>query len=133
MVRRLLTPRWLLLHAVAVLAMLVCFRLGWWQWDRSQEAGGTFQNLGYALQWPLFGLFVPFMYWRMYKLDQERAAAEDAQQAEAAVPAVPEQPVSQDPPRRSPTEWRRAAAVEQPEDKALAEYNSYLAQLNAKD
>lgn len=125
MVRRLLTPRWLLLHAVALAAMLVCFRLGWWQWDRSNEADGTFQNLGYALQWPLFGLFVPFVYWRMYKLEQERVAAEPE----------PEQPVVVVPTtkRRSPTEWRTAAVAPKP-DSVLSEYNGYLAELNnAKD
>jgi DNA-binding transcriptional regulator of glucitol operon len=120
-VRRLLTPRWLLLHAVAVAAMLVCFRLGWWQWDRSNEADGTFQNLGYALQWPLFGLFVPFVYWRMYKLEQERIAAEPEPVAESVAPVAK---------RRSPTEWRTKAAAAEP-DSVLSEYNGYLADLNA--
>lgn len=30
-----LTPRWLALHAIALVAMLACARLGWWQLDRS--------------------------------------------------------------------------------------------------
>ena len=133
MVRGLLAPRWLLVHLLALVAMLACFRLGWWQWDRSQESSGTFQNLGYALQWPLFGLFVPFMYWRMWKLDKERRASEAAAAVaepaaeESAEPAAPEAK-----PRRSPTEWRKAAHAEQVDD-AMAEYNSYLASLSARD
>jgi DNA-binding transcriptional regulator of glucitol operon len=125
-VRGLLAPRWLLVHLLALAAVVVCFRLGWWQWDRSQESSGTLQNLGYALQWPLFGLFVPFMYWRMWQLDKERRASEEAVAVEApAVEPAPE-------PRRSPTEWRTVAEADQVDD-AMAQYNSYLAALSARD
>jgi DNA-binding transcriptional regulator of glucitol operon len=127
-VRGLLTPRWLLVHLLAVVAMLACFRLGWWQWDRSQESTGSLQNLGYALQWPLFGLFVPFMYWRMWQLDKERRATEAAS---AEPVAEPEVPVAT--PRRSPTEWRRQAVEADRVDDAMAQYNSYLAALSARD
>ncbi|MFC0432324.1 hypothetical protein [Kutzneria buriramensis] len=127
MVRGLLAPRWLLVHLLALVAMLACFRLGWWQWDRSQESTGSLQNLGYALQWPLFGLFVPFMYWRMWQLDKERRAGEAAS---AEPVAEPEAPVAK--PRRSPTEWRQAAEADRVDD-AMAQYNSYLAALSARD
>ena len=124
--RGLLAPRWLLVHLVALAAMLACFRLGVWQWDRSQESSGTLQNLGYALQWPLFGLFIPFMYWRMWQLEKERRASE--QPAEAVVDDAPVLPAQS---RRSPTEWRTAA--NEPVDDAMAQYNSYLAALSARD
>lgn len=128
--RGLLAPRWLLVHLVALAAMLACFRLGVWQWDRSQESSGTLQNLGYALQWPLFGLFIPFMYWRMWQLEKERRAS--AQPADAAAEAVvDEAPAVPAQPRRSPTEWRTAAS--EPVDDAMAQYNSYLAALSARD
>ena len=135
MVRSLLTPRWLLVHLVALIAMVACFRLGWWQWDRSQSVTGTLQNLGYALQWPLFGLFVPFIYWRMYQLDKQKRA-EEAQAA--AVATAGEQLAEPETPapvvkRRSPTEWRDAAAQSEPQDRVIAEYNSYLAALAARD
>ena len=133
MVRGLLAPRWLLVHLLALVAMLACFRLGWWQWDRSQETTGSLQNLGYALQWPLFGLFVPFMYWRMWQLDKERRPAENGT-VEAAVeePAVEQPSVPEAKPRRSPTEWREAAPADAVDD-AMAQYNSYLAALSARD
>jgi DNA-binding transcriptional regulator of glucitol operon len=130
-VRSLLAPRWLVVHLVALIAMLACFRLGWWQWDRSQSSTGSPQNVGYALQWPLFGLFVPFMYWRMYKLDQRKRAA--AAERPAEPPATTAQTPAPDVKRRSPTEWRDAAARQEPGDRVLAEYNSYLAALNARD
>ena len=113
------------MHLLALAAVVVCFRLGWWQWDRSQESSGTLQNLGYALQWPLFGLFVPFMYWRMWQLDKER-------RAESAVEAPVVEDVDAPKPRRSPTEWRTAAEADGVDD-AMAEYNSYLAALSARD
>jgi DNA-binding transcriptional regulator of glucitol operon len=37
-----------------VFAALACLALGWWQWQRYESASSTGQNLGYALQWPLF-------------------------------------------------------------------------------
>lgn len=134
MVRGLLAPRWLLVHLLALAAVVVCFRLGWWQWDRSQEATGSLQNLGYALQWPLFGLFVPFMYWRMWKLDKERRETEAAAAAVAVTdePVVDEAPAASAASRRSPTEWRKAADADQVDD-AMAQYNSYLAALSARD
>jgi len=44
------------------LAVIGTLALAWWQWSRFQEGSGTFQNLGYALQWPLFGAFFIFAY-----------------------------------------------------------------------
>jgi hypothetical protein len=71
-----------------VLSVVVCVGLAWWQWQRF-ENGGTWQNLGYVLQWPLFGLFPAFMFWRLHKLRvQERAtAADQALPAHAAIDA----------------------------------------------
>ncbi|WP_158564016.1 SURF1 family protein [Jiangella anatolica] len=40
MYRFLLTPRWLLLHAVAVAAVAGCLLLGWWQADVYQDSSG---------------------------------------------------------------------------------------------
>ena len=31
-------------HLLVVLAVLICLRLGWWQWERTHEADGTAQN-----------------------------------------------------------------------------------------
>ncbi|WP_181771179.1 hypothetical protein [Amycolatopsis pittospori] len=108
---------------VCLVSLALCCGLAWWQWERFSSASGTFQNLGYVLQWPLFGLFPAFMFWRIRTL-RRRAAEADAQEqvVETAVPEVPA-------PRR-----RTAPAPEPaPEDDELAAYNRYLRELNARD
>ena len=106
--------------ATCLVSLLVCCGLAWWQWDRFTSANGTFQNLGYVLQWPLFGLFPAFMFWRIRKL-REKAATEEPEPQEVK-PAVPA-------PRPRPD------VVETPtdEDEELAAYNRYLRELNARD
>ncbi|OXM48694.1 hypothetical protein [Amycolatopsis alba] len=107
---------------VCLASLALCCGLAWWQWERFSSASGTFQNLGYVLQWPLFGLFPAFMFWRIRKL-RRRAAEADAQETVAET-AVPEVPASRQ---------RRAPAPQPPEDDELAAYNQYLRELNARD
>ncbi|MGB6108376.1 MAG: hypothetical protein WBF86_11255, partial [Mycobacterium sp.] len=42
---------------LVITAAAGCLALGWWQWTRYESTSGTFQNLGYALQWPFFAGF----------------------------------------------------------------------------
>jgi DNA-binding transcriptional regulator of glucitol operon len=102
-------------------SLLICCGLAWWQWDRFTSANGTFQNLGYVLQWPLFGLFPAFMFWRIRQLRQ-KAEAEPAAAAEAPVAEVPA-------PRPRPD----VVTPVDDEDEELAAYNRYLRELNARD
>ncbi|GAB3946885.1 hypothetical protein [Corynebacterium tapiri] len=61
--------------AIAVASTIA---LAWWQWTRFQSGSGSFQNLGYALQWPLFGAFFVYAYRMGMKYEREAAeAAED--------------------------------------------------------
>jgi len=69
--RFLITPKWLAWHASALLAAFVMVRLGLWQWHRS-EITHSAQNLGYALQWPAFAIFVVFVWYR--EIRNERGA-----------------------------------------------------------
>ncbi|ONI71280.1 hypothetical protein ALI144C_49600 [Actinosynnema sp. ALI-1.44] len=98
--------------------------LAWWQWNRYESASGSWQNLGYVLQWPLFGLFPAFMVWRIRRL----RARESEERTGAGSAAVAE------PPRRLPSPRRPEPPVtaDQPDDE-LAAYNQYLAELNAKE
>ncbi|WET81925.1 hypothetical protein P3102_12280 [Amycolatopsis sp. QT-25] len=116
------TLRRLGIAGVCLASLALCCGLAWWQWERFSSANGTFQNLGYVLQWPLFGLFPAFMFWRIRKL--RRQAAEADVQETVAETAVPEAPA----PRQ-----RRAPAPPPPEDDELAAYNRYLRELNARD
>ncbi|MPY80127.1 MAG: transcriptional regulator [Actinophytocola sp.] len=130
--------------AVSAASLIVCCALAWWQWERYSSSGGTFQNLGYVLQWPLFGLFPAFMFLRMRKLRQvaARQDSDDPGDTEDAVqPAAPTTPTEPSP--ASATSLRRrwlyrapqrpvaADTVGEPDD-ALAEYNRYLAELNQR-
>lgn len=100
------------------MSLLICCGLAWWQWDRFTSANGTFQNLGYVLQWPLFGLFPAFMFWRIRQLKHKAEA-----QAEEPVREQPEVPAPRPRPDVKPAD----------EDEELAAYNSYLRELNARD
>lgn len=102
--------------ALCVLSLVACVGLAWWQWQRFESASGTWQNLGYVLQWPLFGLFPAFMFWRLRKL---RAQHQDSPPAEP--PTAPEPP-------RAPARPAR----QDEDDPELAAYNDYLAELNAR-
>lgn len=96
-----------------------CLALGWWQWTRFQSPSGTFQNLGYALQWPLFAGFCVYAY-RNFVRYEEVPPEPRNHDAVTEIPSglLPERP----PPAQQP-----------PDDPALREYNAYLAQLAAKD
>lgn len=133
---------------VVVLA-LTALALGWWQWERFSSASGTAQNLGYALQWPLFAGFALFAYFRFVRLETETAGTEPSGSTTegADTPDTGSGPSST---RTGLFAGRRGAAAAGPreipagflperpraardDDPVLAEYNSYLARLNAAD
>jgi DNA-binding transcriptional regulator of glucitol operon len=111
--------RWPLIILVIV-AAAGCLSLGWWQWTRFESAGGTFQNLGYALQWPFFAGFCLYAYRKFVRYEQ-----------------APPQPVDPAQPREIPDgllpERPKADPGPQDHDPALHEYNAYLAELSRKD
>ena len=108
--------------ALCVLSLAVCVGLAWWQWERFDSASGSWQNLGYVLQWPLFGLFPAFMFWRLRKLRAQHAGD---QQQPAPPPLLP-------PPDTAPVAAPQPARPPEDEDPELAAYNRYLAELNAR-
>ncbi len=59
------------------LAVAGTLALAWWQWTRFQAGSGTFQNLGYALQWPLFGAFFVFAYRKYLEYENQMIEAEN--------------------------------------------------------
>jgi DNA-binding transcriptional regulator of glucitol operon len=64
-------------HLMVVLAVLVCLRLGLWQWHRTHEADGTVQNLGYTILWPIFGGGFVYMWFRFLQLETIKDAEDD--------------------------------------------------------
>jgi DNA-binding transcriptional regulator of glucitol operon len=131
-----------------MLSLAVCCGLAWWQWERFTSAGGSFQNLGYVLQWPLFGLFPAFMFWRLARLRRQAGSQSEptaATREDAAPSHAPSEPTASEPvaapsqrvevksPSPTPRARDDAPADWDDEDAALAEYNAYLAQLNARE
>jgi DNA-binding transcriptional regulator of glucitol operon len=89
-------------------------RLGRWQWDRAQSPTGDWQNLGYALQWPLFAVVLAAAWVRFLWLEQHRVPEPELPPAVPPRPAPP--PIQEDDP-----------------DDELAAYNAYLARLAEQD
>ena len=108
------------LIALAIAGAAGCLALAWWQWTRFESASGTFQNLGYALQWPLFAGFVVYAYYKFVRYE-EAPPEPKHHDADTEIPAglLPERPT--------------AANQPNDDDPALREYNAYLADLAKKD
>lgn len=96
-----------------------CLALGWWQWSRWESNSGSFQNLGYALQWPLFAGFCVFAYRKFIRLEENgpEAPRNDGDVTEIPEGLLPERP----------------GPAPRPDDPVLNEYNAYLAELAEKD
>lgn len=97
-----------------------CLALGWWQWTRYESASGSFQNLGYALQWPFFAGFCVYAYRKFVRYEEappEHNASGDL--TEIPTGLLPERPT--------------APAQPADDDPVLREYNDYLAELAQTD
>lgn len=101
---------------LVILAASGCLALGWWQWTRFSSASGDFQNLGYALQWPLFAGFCVYAYYKFVRYEEAPPAPPKG---------VTELPAGLLPERPSPKPTA--------DDPALREYNAYLAELAESD
>lgn len=110
--------RWALI-ALVIVAAGGCLALGWWQWTRFQSASGTFQNLGYALQWPLFAGFCVYAYRKFVRYEETPPAPpQDGKLTQIPDGLLPDRPKS---------------ATAGDDDPALNEYNAYLAELAKRD
>lgn len=106
------------LIALVIVAAAGCLALGWWQWSRWESASGSFQNLGYALQWPMFAAFCIYAYRKFLQYEEHPPE----HQVTAAATELP--------PGLLPERPRPAAASQDP---VLQEYNAYLAELAKSD
>jgi DNA-binding transcriptional regulator of glucitol operon len=104
---------------LVIVAALTWLALGWWQWQRYESASGTGQNLGYALQWPVFAAFCVYAYRKFVRYEEEPPQLHKPGTVTEVPPGLlPERPRPKQPPE---------------DDPALAEYNAYLAELAQAD
>jgi hypothetical protein len=127
-VRRLWSPRWVVRHAAMVVLVAAFLALGWWQIGRAQ--GGNALSYGYAVEWPLFALFVIAVWAREVRAELHPDRPEPAGSGESGQGVTPG--------RRDGTARRRPVVVpyrspraDAGEDPELAAYNDYLAWLAA--
>ena len=120
------TPAWIARHVVALVLIAGFLGLGWWQFSRA--TGGNTLSWGYTFEWPVFALFVGFLWFR--EVQQELKGREPDE------PPAPEPPAAPDP--EAAVTVRRPVRVPAPspapapgEDPELDAYNDYLAWLNA--
>lgn len=108
------TPRRLASIALMIVAAAGCLALGWWQWSRWESSSGSFQNLGYAMQWPMFAAFCVYAYRKFIQYEEHPPEYQDAD-APTELPdgLLPERP----------------APAAESQDPVLREYNAYLAEL----
>jgi integral membrane protein len=111
--------RRLALIVLVVFAAGGCLALGWWQWTRFQSASGTFQNLGYALQWPAFAGFCVYAYRKFVRYEE----APPENRNTHTVNEIPDGLLPD----------RPKATQQNSDDPALREYNAYLAELAKAD
>lgn len=118
------------LIALVVVAAAACLALAWWQWDVYESSAGTAQNLGYALQWPAFAAAVIWAYRRFVVLesnpDEQAKLTESKGATEIPAGILPDRPTTP-----SASSLRSTTAPD--DDSALADYNSYLADLRRSD
>ncbi|HKO33609.1 MAG TPA: hypothetical protein VJY85_07680 [Candidatus Limnocylindria bacterium] len=112
------------LFALAAVAAGGCLLLAWWQWTRYESTAGTFLNLGYALQWPMFAAFCVYAYFKFVRL--EEAPPEYEQNESGKLTAIPEGLLPDRPKAAAP-------AGGDDDDPTLREYNAYLAGLAQSD
>jgi hypothetical protein len=113
-VRRFLAPRWLARHAAMIVLVVAFLALGWWQVGRAR--GGNLLSYGYAVEWPVFALFVIFVWSREIRAELHGGYV-----------APPVSDVPDDLRIEVPA---RKAAVSAPDSETSA-YNEYLAWLAA--
>ena len=114
--RRFLTPGWLLRHVAMVVLVAAFLALGWWQLRRAR--GGNLLSFGYAIEWPVFALFVIFVWTREIRAELRGGVPEPE----------PETTVPEDLRIEVPARRPSGKADEDAETRA---YNDYLAWLGA--
>jgi hypothetical protein len=109
-----LSARAIRLHVCVVFVVAICLVLGWWQLDRALS--GNTLSWVYTVEWPFFGGYAIYMWWKLlHEIPGETGSSAGTK------------------PGRKARAHRDDAAREADEEKQLAEYNKYLADLQEID
>jgi hypothetical protein len=126
--RRLCTPKWLVVHAGMVIAVVAFLLLGRWQIGRA--LGGNAISFGYAVEWPVFAGFVVWVWatevrkaWRAPPPSEGATQTGAAQTTADLTSAGAGRSARARPARVGP-------AYDDSADPELAAYNRYLEWLN---
>ncbi|WP_290703660.1 MULTISPECIES: transcriptional regulator [Gordonia] len=118
------------LIVLTLVAAAACLGLAYWQWIRFESAAGSFQNLGYALQWPAFAIAVVYAYRRFVVLESDPAeqakliAKSHGADSEIRADLLPDRPTLPS------ADAVRDDLADATADGDLAGYNAYLKKLN---
>ncbi|MGH3912697.1 MAG: transcriptional regulator [Pseudonocardiaceae bacterium] len=123
-----LSRRWWAGHVLVAAGCGVFLELAHWQWDRAYSVTGDWQNLGYALQWPLFAAVLVAGWLRFLWLEQHPPSP-DRDTALNRTPWIPPPPSLAA--TRGPAS--REDSRKDDADDELAEYNAYLTRLAERD
>ncbi|MGH4022984.1 MAG: hypothetical protein ACRDRV_00175 [Pseudonocardiaceae bacterium] len=129
--------RWWAGHVLVIAGCGVFLALARWQWDRAHSVTGDWQNFGYALQWPLFAVFLSAAWLRFLWLEQHTPEQHAPEQRARDRPRenLPRENRPREVsnlPSRAPAPADRPTPEDDPDDE-LAAYNAYLARLAAAD
>jgi hypothetical protein len=116
--------------------VIVCGGMAYWQLIRAESSTGTLLNAGYALQWPLFGVFFAALWWRMLRSESNILAeirGEDVpDDASGLAPEAEDDEPGPFTPR--PAGLEPGAGQGRPaKGRARDDYNAMLAELNRRD
>ena len=115
---------WLLRRAIklhVVILIVVPAFLALCLWQISRALSGNTLSWAYVFEWPLFAGYAVYMWWRFVHEAAEDTVPEPAAGAGPTGSAVAAAPVPEE------------TAQEKEEDKEMAAYNDYLAQLAERD
>jgi hypothetical protein len=117
-----LSRRAIKLHVVILIVVPAFLALCLWQISRA--LGGNTLSWAYVFEWPLFAAYAVYMWWRFV-----HEAAEDT----APPPIAGADPGGSNGSGRAGAPAPDETAQEKEEDKEMAAYNDYLAQLAERD
>lgn len=115
--------------------VLTCLALGYWQFSRWDSSRGTYQNLGYAFQWPFFAIFVIYAYRRFNALQDERDSRSGSGPATNIASDEGNRVILHEGATSIPDDLlppRQSTQLEQ-DDEYLTQYNNYLSKLNSPE